>query len=230
MIMNSSAYLHFDGARTFIEVPSRPDLSLATTGALCVAAWIRPSVLLFPNTEGTHGSRYVHWLGKGEKNEQEWSFRMYSQDTQDGRGNRISFYVFNSDGRLGVGSYFQAALQPGDWIHVVGMADNQNTYIYHNGVQADSDLYAAQISPTAGGAPLRVGTRDFNSFFEGEIREVRVWNRVLSDAEISALYGSNTVSVNGLVAEFLLTQDVAPDSAGDHAGVITAPTWISQET
>jgi hypothetical protein len=92
---DDNAYLRFDGSRTYIEIPSSADFSIATTGELTVSAWIRPTALVFPRTEGRNGSRYIHWFGKGATGEQEWTFRMYSQDTADGRMNRISFYVFN---------------------------------------------------------------------------------------------------------------------------------------
>jgi len=224
---NGNSYLSFDGTQTYIEIPTHPDFSVATTGELTVSAWIRPETLTFDKTEGLHGSRYIHWLGKGERGQLEWTFRMYSQDTGDGRGNRISFYVFNPEGGEGIGSYFQDDLQAGQWMHIVGAADSQWTYMYRDGVRRDSDMYAGKIIPTAGNAPLRIGTRDFHSFFQGEIREVRIWNRRLSDAEIAELYNAGSVATDGLMAEYLLTQDIAPDSAGSHNGFIYAPTWIS---
>jgi hypothetical protein len=97
-----NAYLHFDGAHTYIEVPSSTDFSVGMCGALTVSGWIRPATLLFANTEG---SGYVHWLGKGESGRHEWTFRMYSQGNAEDRGNHISFYVFNPAGDQGVGSY-----------------------------------------------------------------------------------------------------------------------------
>jgi hypothetical protein len=136
--------------------------------------------------------------------------------------------VFNPGGGLGIGSHFQDQLQPGTWIHVVGMADSQRTFIYRDGVQRDTDAYAGSITPEAGTAPLRIGTRDFNSFFEGEIREVRLWNRILTGGEIAGLYNSGCVPYNGLVAEYLLTQDIAYDSVGTHRGLIAVPNWIPQ--
>ncbi len=217
------AFLHFDGVGTYIEVPSSPDFSVTTTGALTVSARLRPETLLFPNTEG---SGYVHWLGKGEKGQYEWTFRIYSKDNTENRGNRISFYVFNPAGGLGIGSHFQDALAPGEWIHVVGMADNHRTTIYRDGVKRDSDVYAGKVTPHAGNAPLRIGTRDLNSFFQGEISEVRVWNRLLTDAEVADLFNADGVPGDGLVAEYLLTQDIAPDLAGDHSGIIHSPTWV----
>ncbi len=208
-----------------MEIPTSADFSVLTSGAITVSAWIRPETLVFPNIEGTG---YVHWLGKGEKGQHEWTFRMYSQGNTENRGNRISFYVFNPQGHKGVGSHFEDSLLAGEWIHVVGAADDQHTYIYRDGTLRDSDLYAGVITLQVGSAPLRVGPRDLNSFFQGEIREVRVWNRLLTDAEIASLYTSDVVPLSGLVAEYLLTQDIAPDSAQGHSGIIHAPVWISQ--
>src|SRR5262249_736389 len=93
-------------------------------------------------------SRYIHWLGKGEgsgaSGQQEGVFRMYSCDhvqlnsagQEERRAGRISFYLFNrsvpSGQNEGVGSYYQPGFgrfrdeplwQPGQWIHVVGLAD-----------------------------------------------------------------------------------------------------------
>jgi hypothetical protein len=224
---DANAYLHFDGTRTYIEVPSSPDFSVAVGGALTVSAWIRPKRLCFAKLDQ---NSYVHWLGKGEPGRHEWTFRMYSAGNPEGRGNRISFYVFNPAGGKGVGSYFQDELQPGQWIHVVGAADSQRTYIYRDGVKRDSDVYTGNIIPQAGDARRRIGTRDLRSFFEGEIRAVRVWNRLLTDAEVADLHNADVVPTTGLVAEYLLSRDVACDSAGTQDGTIFAPVWIPQYT
>ncbi len=226
---NGSSYLHFDGTQSYVEIPDSPDFSLTTKGSLTVSAWIRPEVLIFPTTE----KGYVHWMGKGEAGQQEWVFRMYSQDNDAGRDNRISFYVFNLDGGEGVGSYYQDLnnpVQAGVWLHVVGAADTERTYIYINGAPIDSDVYAGKIQPQRGTAPLRIGTRDLKSYFEGEIREVRIWNRKLEDTEITALYASDSVPQDGLVAEYLLTQDVVPDTVGGHDGIVYAAAWIPQDS
>ena len=232
-MITTTSLLHFDGIHSFVEIPDSPDFSLTSTGALTVSAWIRPATLTFPCTEGRGADltkAYVHWMGKGEAHRQEWVFRMYSQENTVGRANRISFYVFNPDGHIGVGSHFQDPdnpVRPGVWIHIVGSADDQKTYLHINGALVDSDVYAGQIQPQRGTAPLRIGTRDFGSFFEGEIREVRVWIRLLSDSEIAALFSSGTAPSNGLVAEYLLNQDVAVDTAGRHAGAISQAPWIA---
>jgi concanavalin A-like lectin/glucanase superfamily protein len=229
---NGTSNLIFDGAKTYIEIPSDPRFSVGS--GFTVSAWMRPDVLTFPNEES---EGYVHWIGKGEPGQQEWVFRMYGADTtaladthhpeKGTRAGRISFYVFNPSGGLGIGSYFQDALQVGAWIFVTGVVDPPNVTIYRDGVQRLSQRYDPQIAPQAGTAPVRIGTRDFNSYFQGAIREVRFWNRALSADEINGLY-SGTVPPNNLAAEYLLTADIAKDSAGVSDGFIAYPSWVPE--
>src|SRR4051812_20978495 len=162
---NGDSYLHLDGVQSYIEIADDLDFSLPTTGELTISAWIRPATLTFPKSE----NGYVHWLGKGRTGEQEWVFRMYSADNAVGRANRISFYLFNITGGEGIGSYYQDLnnpVQAGVWLHIVGAADWERTYIYINGTKKDSDVYAPGVRPQRGTAPVRIGTRDFNSYFE----------------------------------------------------------------
>jgi len=244
-------YLKLTGGDSYVEISSIEDYSIATTGELSVAAWIRPDTLDFPRWEGTG---YVHWLGKGDSGRHEWTFRMYNRDRtaeNPPRPNRISFYVFNPDGGLGVGSYFQDTLHKGSWIFVVGVADGTRTYMYRDGRYRRCDTYRGasagpcpihyqpppnadlqlDIDPNAGSAPLRLGTRDLNSFFEGGLSRVRIWRRALSADEVSDLYSTDAVPSDGLVAEFLLNADtgtVATDTVQGNNGNIFGAAWEVQ--
>jgi len=97
----------FDGIDNYVEVGGSLLFSVATTGALTVSVWMMPEVLTFIHSV----KGYVHWLGKGtgfgNSGQQEWTFRMYDFANDANRPNRISFYVFNPEGHLGVGSYYQ---------------------------------------------------------------------------------------------------------------------------
>jgi hypothetical protein len=57
------------------------------------------------------------------------------------------------------------------------------------------------IPDTTGEQPLRIGANslDESKFFTGNIDEVRVWNRGLTDKEISEIYMNNAFDSNGLV-------------------------------
>jgi hypothetical protein len=239
-------YLDFqglhDGVRDHVQIPGTTDDFSAvhadgSATGLTVAAWIKPDTLTFATTEA---EGFVNWLGKGQGSgttgQEEWTFRMYSADNTVNRHNRISFYVYNPDGRLGVGSYFQEPIDaPAEWIQVVGVVDtvNQITRIYKNGVLKHADNYNGYdgplyngffenqrvetqidqqtgqpvvIHPQHGNAPLRMGTRDLHSLLQGGLQGVRIWNRPLTTSEIASL-NAFQVPRDGLVAEYPLNAD-----------------------
>ena len=235
-----AVYLQFNGVDQYVEIPSSPRLSMARDG-LTVSAWMRPDTLGFRNPEG---SGYVHWLGKGEHGQQEWVFRMYNRTNTENppRPNRISFYVFNPDGGLGVGSYFQERIEQRQWIQVTGVADRERTYIYKDGELQRCDQYQGRpgggchghpevIHPAAGSAPMRVATRDLRSYFQGGLAAIRIWDRPLSAAEVRAMLEKDQASRRGLAAEYLLNEgegSIAHDSMGGANGRIVGAKWMRQ--
>jgi hypothetical protein len=105
-----------DGKKSYIEFPADKAFSVPASGqGLTVEAWLRPDLLDFDG-------EYIHWLGKGEPDRHEWALRFYSSKSKD-RPNRISAYIFNPEGGLGAGAFFQDKLTPGEWIHVVASFD-----------------------------------------------------------------------------------------------------------
>ncbi|MBE7495933.1 MAG: cadherin-like beta sandwich domain-containing protein [Verrucomicrobiaceae bacterium] len=187
----------FDGVDDYLQMPDGDALSLNTTGALSISVWVRPdgtslngnNDLLFSAKEGTG---YVHWMGKGLPGQHEWAMRIYSADNTDvpNRVNRMSCYIFNPSGGIGTGSYAQEPLTSGQWIHHVAVMDLGSGTItwFKNGAQRDQDSFAGSITPANGTAPLRIGTRDFNSYFAGAVDDIRIYNRVLTAEEIGHLY------------------------------------------
>jgi hypothetical protein len=187
----------FNGIGQYVQVPSARQLSIVNTGCLTVEAWIRPDVLQFPHDEGTG---YVNILGKGTEGKQEYAFRMYSSDNSENppRPNRISGYVFNLAGGLGSGAYFQDKIQPGEWIMVTFLVDSRPSpewphgyvAIYKDGRRRGNQVSLSQfhVTPEASNAPFRIATRDLQSFFEGAIGKVAVYDTILSDQEILATY------------------------------------------
>jgi len=182
----------------YVEVASSPQFSQPSSGrGLTVEAWMRPDALTFP---GETQDPYVMWLGKGEKDEMEWGFRFYSKAST--RPNRISAYIWNADGGLGAGAYFQDELKVHEWLYVVGVydpgsADNPGAgvSIYKNGQLRGSPatsrgaLYSSyNIRPRMGAAPVRLGTRDLRSFLTGGLDEVAIYPRKLTAAEIQENY------------------------------------------
>jgi hypothetical protein len=236
---NSNAPV-FDGVTGYVKVPDADELSAPTHGAFTVEAWLRPDTTAMPSTES---EGYVHWMGKGVPNQHEWVSRMYQDGNSAGRENRISFYAFNLAGGLGAGSYFQEEVTPGAWIHYAGELDASDTYLFKDGAQKDSDpLSGYSITPGNGTAPFRIGTRDFNSFFQGSIARVAIYGARLSaqaleahhDADSAASYDAAVLSEPSLVGYWRLDEaqgSVAHDATGKHDGsyhggiTLTGATW-----
>lgn len=175
----------FNGTSSYIQVPDKSYLSISNTGKLSISVWMKVEVLDFPVSSGG----YVHWLGKGVTNQHEYALRMYNKNSD--RPNRISCYAFNLSGGLGAGSYFQDVLSLNQWVHIAAVYDypNNSIKIYKNSVLKDSDTFSSyDITPQNGTAPLRIGTRDFASYFKGCLDDLRIYNKVLTQSEINALY------------------------------------------
>jgi hypothetical protein len=193
---NGDTAADFDGKAEYLQVADAAALSPATRGVFTLEAWMRPDALKFPDKE--EGKGYLHWMGKGEPGNHEYVARFYSSDTD--RPNRISGYLFNASGGKGAGSYFQDEVTKGAWIHYVLVINARatsekypNGYIrvYRNGQPKDTtnlDYRGTVIVPERGNAPFRVATRDRDSFFEGAIGKVAIYEKELSRTRIERHY------------------------------------------
>ncbi|MEV4020969.1 FG-GAP-like repeat-containing protein [Nonomuraea angiospora] len=198
----------FNGSSGNFEIPTAKQFHISTTGKFTVEAWIRPHTLQFPDEEQTG---YVYFMGKGTKSgsggDREWAGRMYSNDNDEDRPNRISGYAWNLDGGYGAGAYFQVPVKVNEWIHYAVTFDTtEGTYgkvrIYRNGVPAGTDNLAYRpgtadeviVKPRPGSAPVRVGTRDGKSYFKGAVGKFAIYDRALSEAELRSHHAAMTGS------------------------------------
>ncbi len=166
---DANTAIGLDG-RSYVEIPNSSAFSVGAAG-LTVQAWLRPDQLNFPVERG---SEYIYWLGKGETGTFEWGFRLYKKDSS--RPNRISAYIWNPDGKLGAGAYFEEPITPGRWINVVAVYQppgrNAGVQIYRDGVFKNGPpkvptMYRSyQVTPRHGGAPLTAGLSRSQEFLD----------------------------------------------------------------
>lgn len=107
----------------------------------------------------------------------------------------MSFYHFNPAGGLGAGSYYQDSTFPTTERFVVGTCDMKQLQMYVNGVKRDTDpLSGYSVVPKNTASSLRIGTRDMSTgYLIGTVRRVAIFNKVLSQAEVTALYAARTL-------------------------------------
>jgi Concanavalin A-like lectin/glucanases superfamily len=204
---------YFDGELgSILTVDDDPQYSQPYANALSVAAWICPLALDNPHTQGT-ADQYVHVLTKAvdTATEVEWAMRLYNLTNPD-RHSRLSFYTFNLEpargqSNLGNGAYMEFGVSPNDatpvetgrWTFLVGQAEpwiseidkTTGCLFWKQGVRAaraPADKYAAyHVHPQHGPGQISMGGTS-SSAFKGSIAHVAIWNRLLSPAEIGALW------------------------------------------
>jgi len=159
--------LSFDGVDDYVEAAniSPPAFTLLAWAKFHVLPKEAPSTGTWPEIIGQTRDPYLGYLIGG---------RFYD--------NKIRF-------RLGDGSTWYEIRGPvievGTWYHVAGVFDGSTMELFVNGVSYGT--LPAAISHTTD--PLEIGAEHawFNTFLDGVIDEVRIYNRALSLSEIKRL-------------------------------------------
>ena len=153
--------------------------------------------------------------GTGESGNYEYMFRFHPESGSPAPQfpKRVQAYHFRRAGGLGTGAGFDGdnggtEVMANTWQHVVAIYDpgdkhdaNAGVTIYQNGQcikgprcggtpQAET-LYSFdsyEIEPRNVTAPFRIGTTSCRSFFTGALDEFAIFDRALTQAEISNLY------------------------------------------
>lgn len=159
----------FDGSNDEIVVSSNS--SLNPTGAVTVAAWVKPSADISSGYDnkgvagkwnaGEGGAQYVLWTGVG--------------------GNLdYTFSVKTANGRADA----SATISDSEWHHIAGVFDGTAS-LYVDGVETTGSSATGDIVTSS--VPFKVGNYATGKHFAGMIDEARVYDRALSDAEIDDL-------------------------------------------
>ncbi len=163
--------LSFDGINDYVEVSSFPNTN--PMPSFSIEAWI------YTNDNAKMGQRVFC--------DDENNTNGYALSIGDGGAGSIRFY---SRGMTNIILDANAVISNNTWHHVVAVADIANSmrYIYVDGVEvasmADPGTWGTDIGPASIGGETDLG-ETANRFF-GKIRDVGVWTKALSPAEILA--------------------------------------------
>jgi hypothetical protein len=177
----ASGALSFDG-NDRVEVPD--SVSLNPTTGLTVEAWLKWDI------DPATGDQWANVLDKDKDNGYQLQF---SGTAKAGPvNNAFEFAVRTDVERRFVWS--NTSVQTGKWYHVVGTysAAQKSIRIYINGVLESTMLInGTTVNPSV--LPLTMGCRHkslgaYDRYFHGSIDEVYVYDRALSQTEVSMRY------------------------------------------
>lgn len=173
----------FDGNDDYINIIN----NVSNYTSITIAGWFKDL-----NTDG-------HVVGIGEGTV---SARFYV------RGADTSFFQINNASGTNYNVYSNSNLADGTWHYFVGVYNNSNIKLYIDGVlQTDVKTLTGKLYPTD---EINIGGLNDIGSFNGSIDEVRIWNRALSQSEITQeMNSANPVNGNSLVSSYSFEQNNA---------------------
>ena len=165
--------LSFDG-NFYVQIPNHPDFNV--TSNVTVAAWVAVDAL---------SQAWQTMFCRGD-----WSWRLHRSGSSD-------YAAFHMNGLVnGYGADGQTTdiLVPKRWLHLVGTYQNGvGATLYINGAVETINTGVSGLINTSGNDPVTIGawinSGTLSRQWQGQIDEVRFYNRALSAADVAELYG-----------------------------------------
>ena len=180
---NPQSAFHFDGIDDYIDLANPPILNLHE--AITVSAWAQVSDTTSENMIISKWKYYSNTQG---------SWGLFSH----------SFVVAGSNGTAGITAGYDSLQQTSDYKHYVGTYTQLDNFIryYENGILIDS-VSGLSGSIFVSNSKVLIGAAIylFTYYFTGDIDDIRIYNRALSQEEVDSLFHEPpplqlTVSVN----------------------------------
>jgi len=174
--------LSFDGIDDYVNVGNDPNLQI--TSAITLEAWIK--------TPSYWSKQYPTVVSKANYSGSDWDGEYW---ITIGRpyGGKVTF-AFAPAGGNAIDHWSNSSLSPNTWYHIAATFDDSadKVKIYINGL-LDKEFTETQ-KPAVTNYPVRIGQGGNDSYqntwFNGIIDEVRIYNRALSASEILEHYQS----------------------------------------
>jgi len=169
----------FNGSSDYLDMPD--NAVLTTTNNYSIEAWIKPN---------TFTQSYEFIAMKTTDYVDGFSFYIYWDGTDSNIGEVV---LLTGDGtnRDGVVANINANV----WTHVVATYDGSMIRMYVNGSVVGTKAFAANILNAT--TPLVVGAGlNGNYYYDGEIDEVKLYNRTLSETDINTTYNNEKAGLN----------------------------------
>lgn len=188
----------FNGVNNYVQLAASPSYNM-TGGQVSVSVWTKMDFLPSEMIGGygplfdSDGDNYVIYADKGNK--------------------ELRFKVSTSGGAARPGIP-QSDLVSGEWFNVVGVYDGANATIYLNGIKKGTLPLTGTITTGQIANLGRNASTGTIAYFQGNIDNVAVYNKALSQTEIVELYTNYRTAVTGPVVPVELISFNTSISAG----------------
>lgn len=202
----SGSALEFDGINSYVQVLNEGNFN-PTNDKISFSFWFKLSE---PGASGAFIFQNVKYILK-----------------MDAQG-RVSFAVYTPVYKSVVMNYSDRILNT-DWHHVAAIYDGVNLKIFIDGLLKISDNNTGPLQSST--ANVYIGKQNTTNPFKGTIDEVLMYNRDLTETEITQIYTGTPDPGNGsadLISYWNLNENagsVATDGKSTNNGAITGASW-----
>jgi hypothetical protein len=158
--------MYFNGIDSYVNLSNDPAFDVVD--GITLAAWVAP--LDVANTQDNE------WIDKGDH---AWALK------EKGDGN-FEFFIY--DGNWFYPWFMMDESYNGAWNHFTGTFDGFMLKMYVNGDSVQSFEHAGLIAVTTHEVHLGHNSEVVDRFFEGQLDEVMIYNRPLTNEEIKSVY------------------------------------------
>lgn len=192
----AETYLDFDGVNDQVNVGNWD----VDSDAITLAAWIRADDF------GVADARIISKASGVNEQDHYWML-----STIEDNGQKLRFRL-KANGLTETLIAGQGALQAGQWTHVAAVYDNATMRLYVDGAEVGSMPHSGVVS-TNGNVPIAIGNNpDGSRPFDGQIDQVRVYDRALSPADLADLIAERPVPNQSPVVDAGPDRTATPDT------------------
>jgi len=197
---------NFNGTSDQIVVPNESHFEFDN---MTVGIWANPDLFTlengFPRTLASKSQFSV--------NNQDWEFTFTTSGAPE-------FAVVDFDS-VRYRATSPTALSAGEWHHIVGVRSGSTVKIFVDGIEKAS-IGTAPATHNNSNTPIRIGSVDSGAagHFDGVLDEFFVFDRALSDTEISALYTYGNVAASGIFRLLTLIRQLSDSTGVTEVGLL----------
>ena len=199
--------LQFNGSSNYVDIPMTVSYSTIT-----VSAWIQSTNVSAGDNPRIVSNSHTDTDDKGFQ-------LMYNN------GGASGFFDVSNGSSEGRATWSQS-LANGTWYFYTGVYDGSHVYAYINGVQVASTSYSGGAL-AASGVDVNIARNQAyaGDYFAGTVDDVRIYNRALSQADVTQLYAYTGVS--GMFSSNYQINFDAVDSGGVRS---SSGNYIAEDT